>query len=118
MGVSTPLCGGVGGGLGCQIHCGLSLGAAGVDTHVPSCKLAKESSFGQYNSKSRPRRRDLGWGGEFVPVGIEGMVTQFEGDPGWSNSPLKMKSTQPAGGWRGMTGFQVDVPIEGAARFD
>jgi hypothetical protein len=57
-------------------------------------------------------------GGEFVPVGIEGMVTQFEGDAGSSNLPLKMKSTQPAGGRCGMTRLEVDVPIEEAARFD
>jgi hypothetical protein len=56
--------------------------------------------------------------GEFAPVGIEGMVIQFEADAGSTTLPLKMKSTQPAGGWSRMAHLEVDVPIEGAARFD
>jgi hypothetical protein len=68
--------------------------------------------------KSPPEGRlAVGWG-EFVLAGIEGVVPQCEGDPGSTILPLKMKSTQPAGGQSGMARLEVDVPIEEAARFD
>jgi hypothetical protein len=57
-----------------------------------------------------------GEGGEFVPVGIQGMVTQFEGEPRSTNSPLKTKSTQLAGGRSGTMALEIDVLIEEAAR--
>jgi hypothetical protein len=68
--------------------------------------------FTIYNlDKSSPEGRLGPDAGEFAPVGIEGMVAQFEGERSSVHSSVETESTQPAGGWCRMMALKTDVLI-------